>query len=59
MRCLSKKNIIVKIKKKTPKNWYQSTGRGMGNDQTIRQASGFKRKSCVHINSQAHSLIVK
>jgi len=33
-------------KSKTPKYWYQSTGRGMRNDWTIRPASGLKRKPC-------------
>ena len=31
-------------KSKTPKYWYQSTGLGMKNDQTIRPAPGLKRK---------------
>ena len=33
-------------KSKTPKYWYQSTGRGMRNDRTISKASGLKRKLC-------------
>ena len=39
MRCLSKKNYNKKIK-----YWHQSTGLGMGNDQTKHPASGLKRK---------------
>ena len=31
-------------KSKTPKYWYQSTRRGMKNDQTICPAPGLKRK---------------
>ena len=34
-------------KSKTPKYWYQSTGRGMRDDRTIRPASGLKRKPCI------------
>jgi len=33
-------------KSKAPKYWYQSTGRGMKNDRTIRPASGLERKLC-------------
>ena len=34
-------------KSKTPKYWYQSTGRGLKNDRTIRPTSGLKRKPCI------------
>jgi len=41
-----KSKIVKKENKKTPKYWFQSTGRGMRNDRTIRPASGLKRKPC-------------
>ena len=34
-------------KNKTPKYWYQSTGRGMRNDLTIRLVTGLKQKSSI------------